>query len=169
MVGHAQLKHVGAVGAKLIYPDKTIQHGGILLTDNYVACSAFSFEPYESTGFFSRLCVPYNYSAVTAACLMIEKKKYLEVNGLEEKLKVAFNDVDFCLKLRKAGYHNVFLPMVELYHYESKSRGLDDNPEKYQRFLFENEYMHKKWDDIIKNDPFYNPNYSLEKAYKLDK
>ena len=167
MVGYAMQSHIGAVGAKLIYPDKTIQHGGILLTNNYVACSAFSFEPYESTGFFSRLCVPYNYSAVTAACLMIEKKKYLEVNGLEEKLKVAFNDVDFCLKLRKAGYYNVFLPMVELYHYESKSRGYEDSLEKKERLAKERKYMFDHWGEWISNDPMYNENLSRKRLFHL--
>ena len=169
LVGYASQKHVGAVGAKLLYPDNTIQHGGVILGIGGIANHAFLNYDRDELVFGARISVPYNYAAVTAACLMVSKKKYKEVGGLEEDLKVAFNDVDFNIKLLKKGYYNVFVPMVELYHHESKSRGLDDNPEKYQRFLFENEYMHKKWDDIIKNDPFYNPNYSLDKAYRLDK
>ena len=116
-----------------------------------------------------RLTVPYNYSAVTAACLMVSRKKWEEVGGLEEDLKVAYNDVDFCLKLLEKGYYNVFVPMVELYHYESKSRGKDDAPEKKARFDREQAYMRKKWRERIQNDGFYNPNYSREMCYMLDR
>ena len=115
------------------------------------------------------MVVPYDYSAVTAACLMISRDKFNEVKGFEEKLKVAYNDIDLNLKLRKKGYYNVFLPQVELYHYESKSRGLDTTTEKYKQYLKEKEYLTTKWKDYIENDPFYNPNFSKKDAFMLDK
>ena len=104
-----------------------------------------------------------NYSAVTAACLLVGKDRYLKVNGLDEaNLAVAFNDVDFCLKLVKAGYRNVWTPFAELYHHESASRGSDTTPAKLQRFLSEQAYMKETWPDFIRNDPMYNPNLSLD-------
>jgi glycosyltransferase involved in cell wall biosynthesis len=167
MVGYAMQKHIGAVGAKLIYPDKTIQHGGVVLGVDGVAGHAFRSEPLNSLGVFGRLCVPYNYSAVTAACLMIAKEKYLEVNGLNELLKVTYNDVDFCLKLQKKGYYNVFLPMVQLYHFESKSRGLENTPEKMERFKKEEKYMYDNWEKEIENDPMYNEKLSRIALFRL--
>ena len=168
MVGYAMQSHIGAVGAKLIYPDKTIQHGGVVLgMGGGVAGHAFLNEPLDSLGVFGRLSVPYNYSVVTAACLMVDKKKYLEVNGLEEDLKVAYNDVDFCLKLQKAGYYNVLLPMVELYHFESKSRGQENTPEKLERFKKEEKYMYDHWGDWIHSDPMYNENLSRVCVFQL--
>ncbi len=169
MVGYAMQSHIGAVGTKLIFPDKTIQHGGIVLGVSGVACHSFLFDPLDSIGFFCRLLVPYNYSAVTGACLMINKKKYEEVNGLNEDLKVAFNDIDFCLKLQKAGYYNVLVPMVELYHYESKSRGYELSSEKKKRFEKEKKYILDNWSDVIKNDPMYNENLSRTCAFQLRK
>ena len=105
--------------------------------------------------------VPYNFSAVTAACLMISKIKFNLVNGFDEEYKVAYNDVDFCLKLREKGYYNVLVPQVKLYHYESKSRGIENTPEKLERYYGEIRRFRKKWDKYIKNDPFYNINLSL--------
>ena len=169
MLGYASQKHIGAVGVKLLYPDETVQHGGVVLGLGGVAAHVFLNAPKDAVVWGGRLSVPYNYSAVTAACLMIERKKWNEVKGLEESLKVAFNDVDFNLKLLKKGYYNVFLPQVELYHHESKSRGLDNTPEKYKRFVGEVNYMTTKWETELTNDPFYNPNYSLLKEYVLDK
>lgn len=169
LIGYASQSHIGAVGAKLIYPDNTIQHGGVVLGLGGVAAHVFMNYERDEVAFGGRTSVPYNYSAVTAACLMISRKKWNEVNGLEENLKVAFNDIDFNMKLIKKGYYNVFVPMVELYHYESKSRGLDDTTEKYKRFVEEVNYMHNKWGKMLKEDPFYNINYSLDKAFKLDK
>jgi len=160
MVGYAKQAHIGAVGAKLLYPDQTIQHGGIILGVGGVANHAFLNHHRTSPGYFARLKVPYNYSGVTAACLMVEKQKFFEVNGLEKDLMVAFNDVDFNLKLLNAGYYNVFLPQVELYHYESKSRGKEDTPEKLKRFNREIRYMHVKWNQQLLHDRFYNPNFS---------
>lgn len=170
MVGYAMQKHVGAVGVKLLYPDdKTVQHGGVILGLGGVASHAYIGAKRDDFGIFGRLRVPYDYAANTAACLMVSKKKYDEVGGLEEKLEVAYNDIDFNIKLLKAGYYNVFLPNVELLHYESKSRGLDTTGAKYQRFLVESDYMYKKWDKYINNDPFYNPNFSKKGWFVLDR
>ena len=169
LVGYASQKHIGAVGAKLIYPDNTIQHNGVLLGVGGVGVHAFTNINRDAIVWGGRTSVPYDYGAVTAACLMVDRKKYNEVKGLEESLKVAFNDVDFNMKLSKKGYYNVCVPMVELYHYESKSRGQDTTTEKYKRFLGENERMFKKWPNELKRDRFYNPNYSKFKPYFLDK
>lgn len=169
MVGYAMQPHIGAVGPKLFYPDNRIQHAGVILGLGGVASHAYIGTTRHDSGIFGRLNVPYDYSAVTAACLMVEKKKFLEVNGLNEDLKVAYNDVDFNIKLLKKGYYNLFVPQVELYHFESKSRGLDTTTEKYKRFLKESEYMYNSWDKEIKNDQFYNPNFSKKGCFLLDK
>ena len=172
MVGYAMQPHIGAVGAKLLYPDNTVQHAGIILGIGGIAQHCFIENPREDVGFYGRLSVPFNYSAVTAACLMISKEKYNEVNGLEETLQVAFNDVDFNLKLIDKGYYNICLNHVELYHHESKSRGddtIDMKSEKYRRFVSEHDYMKDKWGYLLYSDRFYNPNLSLKKAFVLDK
>ena len=169
MVGYASQKHVGCVGAKLLYSDDTIQHGGVILGLGGVASHAYIGADRNSLGYFGRLCVPYNYSANTAACLMISKKKYDEVGGLDEALKVAYNDIDFNIKLLKKGYYNVFLPQVELYHFESKSRGFDTTPEKKKRFEEEEKYMYSKWGKTIFEDKFYNSNFSLKGWFLLDR
>ena len=169
MLGYAMQDHIGAVGAKLFYPDGTIQHGGIILGVGGVAAHAYPEVDGQNYGTFGRLLIPYNYSGVTAACLMVKKSKYNEVGGLEEKLKVAYNDVDFNMKLLEKGYYNIFLPQVHLIHYESKTRGLDTTTEKYKRLLQETEYMKNKWKEKLTNDRFYNSNYSLGKDFVLDK
>ena len=169
MLGYAMQSHVGAVGAKLIYPDNTIQHGGVIVGLGGVAGHALTDLDRNAIVWGGRLSVPYDYGAVTAACLMIDKKKFDEVGGLDERIKVAFNDIDFNLKLQSKGYYNVFVPMAELYHYESKSRGMDNTTEKYKRFVSEVNLMIEKWSKELKNDPFYNQNYSLSKAFYLDK
>lgn len=168
MLGYAQQQHVGAVGAKLLYPDMTIQHGGVVLGLGGVASHTYVGEPRNSLGHFGRLISPYNYSGVTAACLMVSKAKYKAVGGLEEDLRVAYNDVDLDIKLLQKGYYNVFVPQVELIHYESKTRGADDTPEKYKTFLKESDYMYKKWGEVLAHDRFYNPNYSLTRPFFLD-
>ena len=169
MVGYAMQKHIGAVGPKLLYPDYTVQHAGVILGLGGVASHAYIGATRDDLGMYGRLRVPYDYSANTAACLMVNKKKFLEVDGLEEDLKVAYNDIDFNIKLLKKGYYNVFLPQVELIHYESKSRGLDTTSEKYKRFLVESKYMYDKWGDTLLNDKFYNPNFSKKAWFMLDK
>ncbi len=169
MVGYAMQPHVGAVGAKLLYPDNTVQHGGVVLGMGGVAGHVFLNEKRDAIGLYGRMRVPYDVGAVTAACLCVEKKKFEEVGGLEEDLKVAFNDIDFNMKLLKKGYYNVILPMVELYHYESKSRGTDMAPGKKERFQREVLYMQDKWGDDLLHDRFYNANYSLDGPFMLDR
>lgn len=169
MVGYAKQKHIGAVGAKLLYPDYTVQHGGVIIGLGGVASHAYIGEKRDFLGMFGRLRVPYNYAAVTAACLAIEKSKLLEVSCLEEDLMVAYNDIDLNLKLLEKGYYNIVLPQVELLHYESKSRGLDTEGEKYKRFMKEENYMYNKWAKYIRNDPFYNKNFTKKYWFVLDK
>ncbi len=169
MVGYAMQKHIGAVGVKLLYPDDTIQHAGVILGLGHCAAHAFAGENGGSYGMYGRLLVPYNYSAVTAACMMVSKKKFMSVKGFDEKLKVAFNDVDFCLKLLDKKYYNIFLPQVVVYHFESKTRGYDTTTEKYQQLLKEIDYLNSRWHYLIHHDPFYNKNFSLKKSFVLDK
>lgn len=164
MAGQAIRPEVGAVGACLYYPDGTIQHAGVVLGVGGIAGHGHSHFPAEHPGYFCRLKVVSNYTAVTAACLMIRKEIFEEVNGLEEELQVAFNDVDFCLKVWQAGYNNVWLPHVKLYHFESKSRGYEDTPEKQKRFLGEVEWMKQRWLELLENDPCYNPNLTKERG-----
>lgn len=169
LVAYASLPYAGAVGPKLLYPDDTVQHAGVILGLGGVASHAYLGKSLDDLGLYGRLRVPYNYGAVTAACLVVKKSKYNEVGGLEEELKVAYNDVDFNIKLLKKGYYNICTPQVMLHHFESKSRGLDTTSEKYKRFQQESKYMHDKWDDILLNDPFYNKNYAINYWFVLDK
>lgn len=159
MVSHALRPEIGCVGAKLYYGDNTIQHGGVIVGLGGVAGHSHKCFPRTASGYFNRLKIVQNLSAVTAACLLIRKSIYKEVGGLEEaNLRIAFNDVDFCLKVRKAGYRNLWTPYAELYHYESKSRGTEDTPEKQARFNSEIEFIKTKWGEILQHDPFYNQN-----------
>lgn len=169
MVGYASQKHVGTVGAKLYYPDDTIQHGGMVMGIHGVASHAYLNYGRDFGGYFGKLKAPCNYGGNTAACLMVSKKKYNEVLGFEEDLAVNFNDVDFNLKMTDKGYYNVFLPQVELYHYESKSRGLDITKEKFEQTQKEAEYIRGKWKEKLAHDPFYNKNYSVNEIYMLEK
>lgn len=157
LLGYAQLNEVGAVGAKLLYPDDTIQHAGVVTGIGGVAGHAMKHFRSTDYGYCSNLEMVTNYSAVTAACLMISRKKFNKVDGFEEYLQVAFNDVDFCLKLRQQGLFNVYLPFVELYHYESKSRGYEDTPEKQERFENEVVFIRQRYGKSLDNDPFYSP------------
>ncbi len=162
MASHAARPGVGCVGAMLYYPNDTIQHAGIVLGILGVAGHAFRYEDRGADPCFSRTRLVQNYSAVTGACLVVRKSIYEEVGGLDEKkLAVAFNDVDFCLKVREAGYRNVWTPFAELYHHESASRGLEDTPEKHDRFRREIEVMKERWGNILLADPAYNPNLTL--------
>jgi len=164
MVSHAVRPEIGCVGAKLYYPDGNIQHGGVILGIGGVAGHSHKHFPSEHPGYMNRLILVQNLSAVTGACLMVKKKIYEEVGGLdEENLKIALNDVDFCLKVREAGYRNLWTPYAELIHHESKSRGYEDTPEKVKRFKKEIEFMKKKWGEKLLKDPYYNPNLTLDK------
>lgn len=162
MVGIACQPGVGAVGARLWYPDHTLQHGGVVLGIGGVAGHAHKRLAMDRGGYFERASLIQSFSAVTAACLIVQKKHYLAVGGLNEnELKVAFNDVDFCLRLREAGLRNVWTPYAELFHHESATRGEDTNPEKQQRFAGEVRYMMERWGDALTRDPAYNPNLTL--------
>ncbi|MFZ3117841.1 MAG: glycosyltransferase family 2 protein [Variovorax sp.] len=163
MVSIACQPGVGAVGARLWYPDRTLQHGGVVLGIGGVAGHAHKRLPIDQGGYFERAALIQSFSVVTAACLIVQKKHYLAVNGLNEaELKVAFNDVDFCLRLREAGLRNVWTPYAELFHHESATRGEDSNPEKQQRFAGEVRYMMERWGDALTHDPAYNPNLTLD-------
>lgn len=150
---------VGAVGARLWYPDDTLQHAGVILSPEHVALHAHKGFPRGQYGYFGRAILRQSYSCLTAACLLIRKSTYLQVGGMNEpELAVGFNDVDFCLKVKSAGYRNVWTPYADLYHYESASRGNDTGPEQRARLQRELAYMRAKWGHIIQNDPAYSPN-----------
>ncbi|MDK2917584.1 MAG: hypothetical protein PWQ37_317 [Candidatus Petromonas sp.] len=165
MAGYAQRKHIAAVGAKLYYPDDTIQHAGVILGIARKAGHAYVGCNKNDIGYFARLKLVYNYSAVTGACMMMRKEVFEELGCFDEKLEVAFNDIDLCIKAISKGYYNVLIPNVELYHHESKSRGYEDTPEKIIRFDKETKYLRDKWGKIIDNDPFYNPNLLLDNSH----
>ena len=164
MVMYAQQDRVGCVGAKLLYPDNTIQHAGIGFGFLTLAAHMHKNFPVGHPGYMGRLVYAQDVYAVTAACLMVRKDVYEQVNGLDESFAVAFNDVDFCVRVREAGYTNVFTPFAQLYHYESKSRGLDESPAKRKRFASEVERFQKRWaKQLAAGDPCMNPNFDLMK------
>lgn len=165
MVSHAIRPGIGAVGAKLLFPDGTLQHAGIVLgagEKHGVAASCYPHAKRFSPGPFGALALVRSTSAVTAACLAVARESYLRVGGFdEEELPVAYNDVDFCLRLRKAGFRNIWTPYAEMVHFESKSRGDDLSGEKSERFAREIETMRRRWGKILNEDPYWNPNLSL--------
>ena len=165
MLGSCLREEVGIVGAKLFYPDHTIQHAGIVVgiggSARGIGDNMFVGLAGDRSGYMHKASLQLDYSAVTAACLMVKREIYEQAGGFEEQLAVAFNDVDFCLKVRRLGKLVVYEPHVQAYHYESKSRGAEDSPEKTARFQREIEYMRNHWIGILKNgDPYYNPNFS---------
>jgi O-antigen biosynthesis protein len=164
MVSHAVRPQIGCVGAKLYYPHDTIQHGGVVLGMGGVAGHSHKHYPRVADGYFGRLKVVHNVSAVTGAVLMIRKHLFHSVGGFDAaELAVAFNDVDLCLKVMAAGYRNLWTPFAELYHHESVSRKDEDTPEKKIRFRGECDVMQRRWGPLLANDPYYNRNLSLEK------
>ena len=164
MLGVCQRPEVGGVGAKLIYPDNTIQHAGCVIGMGGIAGHMFVDMPADHTGYLHKASLLQDMSAVTAACLLMKKEVFEQAGGFTEELAVAFNDVDLCLKVRKNGYLIVYDPYAKLYHMESKTRGAEDSKEKVRRFQTEIEYMRCHWIDILKNgDPCYNKNLSLTK------
>ena len=164
MVMYSQQKRVGCVGAKLLYPDDTIQHAGVGFGIGGVAGHLHKYFPATSDGYMGRLNYVQDVYGDTAACLLIRKEIYDEVHGLDESYAVAFNDVDFCVRVREAGYTNVFTPFAQLYHYESKSRGMEDNPEKQKRFQGEVLRFQARWGDLLaKGDPCTNPNFDIQR------
>lgn len=162
MAGNAMRTDVGCVGARLWYPNDTLQHGGVILGIGAIAGHSHKYWPKGDAGYFGRAISPQALSAVTAACLMVRREIYKKVGGLDEKIKVAFNDVDFCLRVREAGYRNVWTPFAEMYHHESATRGHEDNPEKIARFKAEVNFMKNRWGKKLITDPFYSPNLTLE-------
>ena len=162
MLSICQREDVGIVGAKLLYSDKTVQHAGVVVGMGGIAGHVNRLISDKNPGYFGRVAVINNYSAVTAACLMTKKELYEKVEGLDEKFKVAFNDVDFCMKIRKLQKLVVYTPFARLFHYESKSRGYEDTPEKLERFNGEIKLFESKWkDELEKGDPYFNPNLDL--------
>ena len=165
MLGFCQREDVGAVGARLLYQDDTIQHAGVVVGFGGIAGHTFIGLHKAENSYFHRAMCAQNYSAVTAACMMSKKSVFEEAGGFSEDLAVAFNDIDYCMKVRSLGKLVVYAPYAVLYHYESKSRGLEDTPEKVARFNREVAKFAKKWPDILKNgDPYYNPNLTLRKS-----
>lgn len=163
MVSHALRPEVGAVGAKLMYGDGRLQHAGVIVGLGGVAGHSHKYFAGDSYGYFFRLRLLQNLSAVTAACLVVRKSVYQEVGGLEEQnLTIAFNDVDFCLRIRDAGYRNLWTPYALMYHHESVSRGAEDSPEKIARFQQEINFMKKRWGMSLLKDPYYNVNLTLD-------
>lgn len=165
MVGLCQREDVGAVGARLLYQDDTIQHAGVVVGFGGIAGHTFIGLHRAENSYFHRAMSTQDYSAVTAACMMTKKKLFEDVGGFSEELAVAFNDIDFCMKVRAAGKLVVYNPYALLYHYESKSRGLEDTPEKVARFNREIRIFADKWPEILRDgDPYYNPNLTLRKS-----
>ena len=162
---YAMRKDVGVVGAKLYYPDKTIQHAGIVigLGAHRTAGHTHYRIPEANVGYMGRLCYAQDVTAVTGACMMVSKALYEELGGLDESFTVALNDVDFCLRVREKGFLNIFTPFAQLYHYYSKSRGSDKKDERALRYQQESDRFRVKWADALaKGDPYYNPNFSLD-------
>ena len=161
LAGFALQAPVGAVGAKLLYPDFTVQHAGVVLGMGGIAGHGHKLLADSDSGYQQRLLVAANCSAVTGACLMIRREVFVAVGGFDENLAVAFNDIDFCLRVHQQGWRNVVLNYVRLIHHESKSRGEENNKEKQRRFMQEIKFMETRWGNLLLNDPYYNPNLSL--------
>ena len=163
MAAQAMRPRVGAVGVKLLYPDDTVQHAGVVLGVGGIAGHSHKYFANDRPGYYDRLRITANCAAVTGACLMVKKAKFLEAGGFDEALSVAFNDVDFCIRLLKAGYYNLCLSHLKLYHHESKTRGPEDTVDKQIRFRDEIELMKSRWGDILENDPFYSPHLTRDR------
>ncbi len=165
MLGFCQRPEVGIVGARLLYQDDTIQHAGVVIGFGGIAGHTFIGLHEAENSYFHRAMCAQDYSAVTAACMMTKASVFQETGGFTEELAVAFNDIDYCMKVRTAGYLVVYAPYAVMHHYESKSRGLEDTPEKVARFNHEVAIFARRWPDILKNgDPYYNPNLTLRKS-----
>ena len=164
LMGPARRSEVGAVGCLLCYGNNTVQHGGVIIGIGGIAGHAHKHFFCDEHGYFGRLHVVQNLSAVTAACMLVRKSVFDEVGGFTEKLSHAFNDVDLCLKIREKGYLIIYTPFSRLYHYESISRGFENSSGKRERFIRELKYMQERWhDELKKGDPYYNPNLSLQR------
>lgn len=162
LLGFAQREDVGAVGARLLYSDHSVQHAGVVIGFRGVAGHAFAHLPSTEVGYMNRAVATQNLSAVTAACLMMKKSLFEKIGGFEEQLAVAFNDIDLCLKIREQGYRIVYAPKAELYHHESLSRGDEDTDDKKARFSSEVMYCMNRWKRILtEGDPYYSPHLDL--------
>ena len=163
MVRHVMQPKNGVIGARLWFPNNLLQHGGVILGIGGVAGHAHKGMPRSHFGYFNRAILAQNFSAVTAACVLVRRDVFEKVGGFdEESLAIAFNDVDLCLKIREAGYLNVWTPYAEAYHYESMSRGYEHSPEKFARFEKESAAMKERWKKELLSDPFYNPNLTVQ-------
>jgi GT2 family glycosyltransferase len=164
MLECAQRDDVGAVGAKLLYPNDTIQHAGVMIGIGGIANHPHRGYPRVSHGYMGALSVIHNVSAVTGACMMVRKEVFNEVGGLNESLSHAYNDVDLCLKMREKGYLIIYTPYAELYHHESASRGYEDTPGRKARFLEEKDILYARWKHVFNaGDPYYSPNLTVER------
>jgi O-antigen biosynthesis protein len=152
---------IGAVGARLWYSNRTLQHGGVIFGIGGIASHAHKHSAQREAGYHGRAQILQNFSAVTAACLCVNRENYMQVGGLDEQLAVAFNDLDFCLKLHAAGFRNIWTPHAELFHHESVSRGKDSSPAKKARLDAESQKFKSKWQKLISRDPAYNPNLTI--------
>ena len=165
LLGFAMREEVGIVGARLFYEDDTIQHAGVVVGFGGIAGHAFINQKREEYGYFARAICQQDYSAVTAACMMTKAEIFREVGGFTEELSVAFNDIDYCLKVRRLGKLVVYNPYAQLYHYESKSRGAENTPQKRKRFHQEIMIFYQRWKELLEQgDPYYNPNLTLDRA-----
>lgn len=165
LAGFCMRSDVGAVGARLYYGDNTIQHAGVVVGLGGIAGHVFLNTPRDQTGYFARIITQQNYSAVTAACVMVKRRIFEDVGGFDEKFKVAFNDVDLCLRIQEKGYLIVYNPYAELYHYESKTRGKEDTLDKIRRLDEESVLFKRRWGKILKQgDPYFNMNFSLNRV-----
>lgn len=163
MMSYATQPGVGAVGARLFYPNRTVQHAGVILGLGGVAGHSHKHLPADHPGYFFRAILTQEFSAVTAACLVVRKAVYEAIGGLEEQsLTIAFNDIDFCIRLKLAGYRNIYASYAELYHHESVTRGAENTPEKQARFQSECDYMKSRWGDLLGADPVYSPNLTQD-------
>lgn len=163
MLGCCMREEVGIVGAKLLYEDDTVQHAGVVIGFGGFAGHVFNGIKKDDYGYMVRARINCNYSAVTAACMMVDRKCFEQVNGFDEKFRVSCNDIDFCLRVRELNKLVVYNAFALWHHYESKSRGYEDDMEKIKRFESEIEMFQKRWKDILTNgDPYYNKNFKIE-------
>jgi GT2 family glycosyltransferase len=162
MVSHALRPEIGAVGAKLLYPDDRVQHAGVLLGSDNGAGNFFCGASRDDSGYYGFLLLTRRVSAVSAACMALRRSVYLELGGLDEiNFSVAFNDVDFCLRIGQRGYGVVWTPHAELYHLESATRGADTDRQRLARLERDAEQLRKRWGELLSRDPFYNQNCTL--------
>ena len=165
----AALPEVGCVGAKLWYPNGTLQHGGVILGIGGMAGHAHRGISKIDNGYVGRAVVHQNLSAVTGACMLVKRSIYEKVGGLDERFAVAYNDIDFCLRVREAGYQNVWTPYAEMVHHESATRGMDSNPEKRMRLEAEVALMKERWGSILQADPAYSPHLTrLDEDFSIN-